>query len=242
MLLGAALVIAALLLFCTNEREATNADTAAQALLPDVVAEIEARSALLMESSAAPATEETVLVSSTPAVAELAPTPAPGTETAVLEPEPTSAPDGAAENKSGSAVRVDPYDEKMTVVKVKNYSYIGYIFIPEIKIELPVMDDWSYAKLRKAPCRYTGSTKTDNLVILAHNYSRHFGKLKNLSPGDRVIFTDMNGVVTEYAVVELETLSPYAVADVVAGEYDLTLFTCTYGGASRVVVRADRVE
>ena len=27
-----------------------------------------------------------------------------------------------------------------------------------------------------------------------------------------------------------------------AGDFDLTLFTCTYGGKSRVTLRCDRVE
>ena len=33
-----------------------------------------------------------------------------------------------------------------------------------------------------------------------------------------------------------------AVEEMTAGEYDLTLFTCTYGGQSRVTVRCDREE
>lgn len=244
MLMGAALVIAALLLFCFNEREATEADTAAQEMLPEVVAEIEARSAILMEASAVPAEREEMTsplaAATVPAGAGEAPEPA------VEEGgEPTPAAGdihAAAEPTPAVTIEVDPYDTEMTVVNIKGYDYVGYVSIPEIKIELPVMSEWSYPRLRKAPCRYSGSTKTDDFVILAHNYSRHFGKLKNLSPGDTVIFTDMNGVVAEYAVVEVDTLSPRAVEEMTSGEYDLTLFTCTYGGKSRVTVRCDRVE
>ena len=56
-----------------------------------------------------------------------------------------------------------------------------------------------------------------------------------------VAFTDMNGVVTRYQVVDMDELSPYAVAEMVSGEFDLTLFTCTYGGKKRVTVRCDRM-
>ena len=108
--------------------------------------------------------------------------------------------------------------------------------------ELPVMAEWDDTRLKLAPCRYSGSTKTDDLVIAAHNYARHFGGLQTLQPGDAVWFTDMDGVVTAYEVAAVEVLQPTAVEEMTAGEYDLTLFTCTYGGRSRVTVRCDRVE
>lgn len=136
----------------------------------------------------------------------------------------------------------DPYDTEMTAVEIDGYYYIGYLSIPVLELELPVMADWSYSQLKIAPCRYFGSTKTDNLVIAAHNYIRHFAKIKNLSVGDTVCFTDMDGVISMYEVVEMDILSPSAVEEMTAGDYDLTLFTCTYGGRSRVTVRCERTE
>ena len=55
---------------------------------------------------------------------------------------------------------------------------IGVLEIPEIDLKLPVLSKWSYPLLKKAPCRYSGSAYLDNLVIAAHNYRTHFGKLK----------------------------------------------------------------
>ena len=37
-------------------------------------------------------------------------------------------------------------------------------------------------------------------------------------------------------------LGATAVEDMTAGEYDLTLYTCTYGGENRVALRCDRVR
>ena len=79
-------------------------------------------------------------------------------------------------------------------------------------------------------------------MICAHNYTQHFGSLKGLTDGDAVIFTDMDGVVWRYEVVVVDVLSATAVEEMESGEYDLTLFTCTYDGVSRVTVRCDRVE
>ena len=78
-------------------------------------------------------------------------------------------------------------------------------------------------------------------VIAAHNYKTHFGRLKELRPGDEVRFTDTEGNAFRYTVAELETLGKYDVEEMAAGDWDLTLFTCTYGGQSRVTVRCLRV-
>lgn len=136
----------------------------------------------------------------------------------------------------------DPYDPTMTEVEIDGYAYIGYVSIPSVGLELPIMSEWDYARLKIAPCRFSGSTKTDNLVICAHNFDRHFGPIRNLSPGDTVYFTDMDGIVWKYEVATLDVLAPTQVEDMTAGDYDLTLFTCTYGGATRVTVRCERVD
>ncbi len=131
---------------------------------------------------------------------------------------------------------------EMAVAEIDGYEYVGYISIPALGLDLPVMSSWSYEQLKIAPCRYYGSTKTGNLVIAAHNYSRHFGNIKDLSQGDAVSFTDMEGTVTRYEVEEIDTLNPTAVEEMTDSGYALTLFTCTYGGQSRVTVRCSRVS
>lgn len=146
------------------------------------------------------------------------------------------------EARAETAVMPDPYDPAMTEVEIDGYRYIGYLTVPALELELPVMSDWSYPQLKIAPCRYAGSTKTGDLVIAAHNYAHHFGNLSTLEPGTAVYFTDMDGVVSAYEVAAIEVLAPTAVEDMTAGAYDLTLFTCTYGGQSRVTVRCERVE
>jgi len=188
MVLGAALLLAALALLLWNRKEDSAAGKAAQAVLPQMVNRIG-------------------------------------------EPE-----------REEEAAYPDPYDPAMTETEIDGYGYIGYLSISSLNLELPVMAQWDYDRLKIAPCRYTGSTKRDDLVICAHNYTKHFGPIRNLVPGDQVVFTDMDGVVWEYAVAAVDILSPSAMEDMTAGEYDLTLFTCTYGGQSRVTVRCDRIE
>jgi sortase A len=52
----------------------------------------------------------------------------------------------------------------------------------------------------------------------------------------------MDGNVFVYEAAVVETLGPTDVEEMHSGDWDLTLFTCTVGGRSRVTVRFNRVE
>ena len=113
------------------------------------------------------------------------------------------------------------------------------IAIPDLSLELPVIDQWSYARLKVAPCRQSGAAADGDLVIAAHNYKSHFGYLDRLEPGASVIFTDMEGTVYRYAVEGIRQLAPEDAEDVssvFSSEYPLVLYTCTPGGKARVAV------
>ncbi len=135
---------------------------------------------------------------------------------------------------------IDPNME-MPIETIDGEDYIGKLEIPAIDRALPVISQWSYPNLKIAPCRYEGSAYLDNLIIAAHNYETHFGPIKNLRIGDRVTFTDTAGNVFLYQVVEVEMLDGTAIEEMSAGKWDLTLFTCTIGGVSRVTVRCERI-
>lgn len=96
--------------------------------------------------------------------------------------------------------------------------------------------------MKIAPCRYTGSAYLDNLILAAHNYSTHFGRLGELTKGDAVIFTDTVGNQFFYQVDEITRLEGTAVEEMEAGEWDLTLFTCTLDSRSRITVRCVRTQ
>ena len=146
-----------------------------------------------------------------------------------------------AENELKDEI-IDPFDEEMTVKEIDGYGYIGYISVPALNIDLPVMSEWDYDRLKISPCRYYGSIKTDNLVIAAHHYIVHFKYLGRLQPGDTVIFTDMDAGVHNYEVDSVEQLLPTDVDKVKDSGSDLILYTCTYGGAKRIVVRCSYVD
>lgn len=133
-------------------------------------------------------------------------------------------------------------EKKMTEVVIKGVPYIGYLSIPKLKLDLPIISTWTYKLLNVAPCRFTGTVRGEDLVLMAHNYSSHFGKISQLELGDRLSFTDMDGELIFYEVVGKDVLEPTAVEEMTSGDFDLTLFTCTYGGEFRVTIYCDKVD
>ena len=197
---GAALLIAALLLFLHNEREDAYAGEAAGAALSAIQNVIDEKNTASMPDPSEEATEQTE-----------------ATEETI--PEPT----------------------ELTVVNIDGNDYIGYISIPNFELELPIMADWSMEKLQIAPCLQYGSPLTDDAVIAGHNFKQHFGPLHDIEKGEYLTFTDMNGYTIAYTVVDVKIIDPRSVYEVINSEYDLTLYTCTIGGASRVIVSCNRV-
>lgn len=209
---GAVLIGSALLLLFHNSAEDRTAGQEAERLLVDV------KSAIALRTSIAPPeTDATDGSDATPAqsVSDVPP------ETDA--PAQTDAP------------------EEMPIVNLDGERYIGILDIPALNLSLPIMADWNETRLRRTPCRQFGSLTEDNLVIAGHNYRAHFARLRSLNAGDTVSFLDMNGVTHTFRVNNVQILPEDAVEAVQNSGYSLTLYTCTTGAESRVVVFCDRV-
>jgi len=130
---------------------------------------------------------------------------------------------------------------KKDTISINKNIYIGYIEIPKIDIQLPVLSDWDYDKLKTAPCRHFGDVKSNDLVIAAHNYKKHFGRINNLQIGDDVSFVDVNNCRYSYVIKEKHAINPTDVDKVQNSGYDLVLYTCTYGGRKRIALFCNKI-
>lgn len=205
--IGAVLILSALLLFFYNEAEEKHAEEAARTVMAELHSRID--------------TAETV---------------PPETEATL-----TDAPDVPMEPLGGdeTAVETEAVEELPAAVQtlwVAGYEYMGYLQIPVLGLELPVIAEWSEARLKVAPCRHFGSTAAGDLVIAGHNYRNHFGSLPKLTAGDMVTFTDVQGKTYLYEVGEVTTMEPTAVEEVRASGWELILYTCNYTGKARILV------
>jgi sortase A len=130
---------------------------------------------------------------------------------------------------------------EMPVKTIEGNDYIGTLEIPAIGVTLPVICELTDSSLKIAPSRYAGSVYTDDLIIGAHNYRSHFRELRDLPVGSEVIFTDIEGNIFNFISTETETLAPTEAEALKDGDWDMTLFTCTFGGQYRIVIRCDKV-
>ena len=156
---------------------------------------------------------------------------APPGETVCLTDDMANLPDG-----------IETKPAEMATIEVNGYDCIGILSVPVLRLELPILTDWSYTKLKTAPCHYYGTYYEKNFVIAGHNYDSHFGKLSLLQEGDIIIFTDVNGSDHCYEVVLSETLPKEATMEMITSGFDLSLYTCTSGGAGRVTVRCHLIS
>lgn len=130
----------------------------------------------------------------------------------------------------------------MPTVEASGNNYIGVLEIPDLDLTLPILSEWSYPNLKIAPCRYQGSVYLDTLILAAHNYPYHFGKINELENGSLIHFIDAQSNSFSYQVVEFSELNSSAVEEMTSGDWDLTLFTCTINGWTRITVRCERIE
>lgn len=144
------------------------------------------------------------------------------------------------ENKGISDYILDPNME-MPIATIDGWDYVGIISIDTLDVILPVIDQWSEEASYISPCRYYGSVYKNDMVIAAHNFPSHFGKISDLTIEDKIVFTDMAGNSFYYRPVTLEVLAPTDIEKMTDGENDLTLFTCTIGGQKRVTIRCERI-
>ena len=134
-------------------------------------------------------------------------------------------------------VYLDAPKMEMPVVDIEGYLYVGKLEIPKLGLSLPILNESNQSNLKIAPCRYYGSIYSNDMVIAAHNYRSHFARINKLQKNDQIKFIDMDGNEFIYEVVELEILKPTDIDLMIYSDYDLTLYTCTVGGANRVTVR-----
>lgn len=146
------------------------------------------------------------------------------------------------ENTNTYSAMISEAGQEPEPIAVNNSNYIGIIDIPVINIKLPVLSEWSYDNLKISPCRYIGSITDGGFIIAAHNYTSHFGKLKDLMYDDEIYFIDTNGKAHEFFVSEIEEINGEDADRMEKGNWPLTLFTCNFDGTERVTIRCEKIN
>ena len=92
-------------------------------------------------------------------------------------------------------------DNAMAVYSLDGTDFTGILEIPRYDIALPVCADWG--RISRYPCRLDGSIYDGTLQIGATNQAGQFDCYRELSAGDALYFTDMEGNRYSYTITDL---------------------------------------
>lgn len=90
-----------------------------------------------------------------------------------------------------SAVPEERRDNTMSVLSVDGKDFVGVLELPRYESTLPVGNDWG--KSSKYPCRFGGSVYNGTMQIGATTQKGQYDFYRELSVGDEVYYTDVEG-------------------------------------------------
>ncbi len=127
--------------------------------------------------------------------------------------------------------------------KIGNYGVLGEIEIPKINIKKYVLDITTDDSLNLSVTKFWGKEihEAGNFSIIGHNYKGIFKDLKELKVGDTFTLTDRMGRICTYVVYDIFIVEPDDVScieNTLIGQREVTLITCTTGGAKRLILKA----
>ena len=120
------------------------------------------------------------------------------------------------------AIPEERRDNSMSVLSIDGADFVGIIEMPRYESALPVGADWG--TLTKYPCRFGGSIYDGTMQIGATSQKGQFDFYREISVGDTVIFTDVEGNRYTYTVTNLQYESHADQTTLNREESALTLF------------------
>lgn len=100
-----------------------------------------------------------------------------------------------------NAVPEERRDNTMSVLSVDGTDLVGIVEIPRYESALPVCADWGNTS--KYPCRFSGSIYDGTMKIGATTQKGQYDFYRELSVGDTVIYTDVEGNRYTFAIKSL---------------------------------------
>ncbi len=168
--------------------------------------------------------------------------------------------DGVEANNEGKSTGNGTANGKTLTKKVKTrngqtYESVGTLEIPSISLKYAIIlpsqqtTEVIESLLKVSPCKFWGPNinEVGNFCIVGHNYhnTKFFSKVPNLSNGDIVKLTGVNGMQLSYQVYDKYTVAPEDVrctSQLTNGKKEVTLITCTDDNAQRWIIKAREIK
>lgn len=121
-----------------------------------------------------------------------------------------------------SAVPEERKNNTMPAVSLDGNDFIGIIEIPRFNSALPVGGEWENSS--QYPCRHSGSAYDRTIKIGATTGSGQYSFYRELSLGDTLIFTDMEGNRFTYGIKSMRYEKHADQSTLTHTDADLVLF------------------
>lgn len=99
------------------------------------------------------------------------------------------------------AVLGEKSDNTMPILSIEGTDFVGILEMPKFRSTLPVCADW--ARLFNQPCRFSGNIYDKTMQIGLTSQKGQYDFYRDITVGDTVLFTDMEGNRYTYTVTNL---------------------------------------
>lgn len=138
------------------------------------------------------------------------------------------------------AVPEERRDNTMATLSIDGTDFVGLLEVPKYDSVLPVCDDWGNPA--KHLCRFGGSVYDRTMQIGGTSQNGQYDFYRDISVGDSVFFTDMEGNRFSYTVTDIRYEKNVNRSTLQRKESSLTVFIKNIYAFEYIIIYCDTVN